>query len=76
MTILTTNKKPAVSTVICYRTTKGDEYLSYYTYKTVEDAQKEVDTLNANKPAKLWNGESIDWTEVECFFVDTQEEMY
>lgn len=76
-------------TVICYTTkepvyyNKGTKYetientfLAYYTYKTVEEAQREVDTLNATHPAKLWNGERIDWTKIDSFFVSEQEEMY
>ena len=76
-------------TVICYkmkepvvynRGTKYestcDHFLSYYTYKTQEEAQKEVDEINATKPAKLWNGEKVDWNKVDHFFVSDQEEMY
>ena len=76
-------------TTICYkvkepvvynRDTKYEksynQFLSYYTYKTKEEAQKEVDEINATKPAKLWNGDKVDWTEVDHFFVDDQEEMY
>ena len=75
-------------TVICYKTKepviyskgtqyekKEDTFLSYYTYKTVEKAQEEVKALNENKPAKLWNGERIDWTKIDYFFVSEQEEM-
>lgn len=63
-------------TVICYETKKGDTYLAYYTYKTKEEAQKEADELNTTKPAKLWNGVAIDWSDVDHYFVDEQEEMY
>lgn len=63
-------------TVICYETKNGDSYLAYYTYKTKEEAQKEVDELNTIKPIKLRNGEAIDWNNVNYFFVDEQEEMY
>ena len=75
-------------TVICYRNNeptyynKGtkwektyNEFLAYYTYKTIEEAQKEVDEINATKPEKLWNGEKIDWTKIKEFFVSEQEEM-
>lgn len=65
-----------LETTICYKTVKGDTYLAYYTYKTEQQAQAEVDNLNTNRPAKLWNGEHIDWTNVVEFFVYTQEEMY
>lgn len=43
---------------ICYkRNTDGNQFLSYLTYKTLEDAQAEAEALNTNKPARLWNGE-------------------
>lgn len=58
-------------TVICYETKKGDTYLAYYTYKT-----KEADELNTTKPAKLQNGVTIDWNDIDHYFVDEQEEMY
>lgn len=76
-------------TVICYKTinpvyyNKGtkwektcDTFLAYYTYKTREAAEQEVAEMNANHPAKLWNGEPIDWEKIAYFFVDEQEEMY
>ena len=78
-----------MSTVICYKTKKPifynkgtkhetscDTFLSYYTYKTPEEAQKEADELNRTKPAKLWNREEIDWEKIDYFFVSEQEEMY
>lgn len=76
-------------TVVCYKTktpvyyNKGtkyestcDTFLSYYAGKSREAAQKDVDEINRTKPEKLWNGEKIDWTKVDHFFVDDQEEMY
>lgn len=63
-------------TVICYETKQGDTYLAYYTYKTKEEAQQEVNELNTTKPAKLWNGELINWANIDHYFVDEQEEMY
>jgi hypothetical protein len=76
-------------TVICYETkspviyNKGTKYksscnqfLSYYTYKSQGEAQKEVDEINRTKPEKLWNGQKVNWTEVDHFFVSDQEEMY
>ena len=76
-------------TVVCYRTkepvvynrgTKSEErcdsFLSYYTYKTPQEAQKEVDTINSTKPDRLCNGDKVDWSVVKEFFVDEQEEMY
>lgn len=76
-------------TVICYKTVnpiyynKGTKYettentfLAYYTYKTIEEAQEEVDALNATHPERLWTGERLDWAEIDYFFVSEQEEMY
>ena len=76
-------------TVICYKTitptyyNKGtkwektcDEFLAYYTYKTVEEANREVEEMNANHPTKDACGNPIDWTEIAYFFVSEQEEMY
>lgn len=75
-------------TAICYKTKapivykKGtkhesscDHFFSYYTYKTKEEAQKEVDKINRTKPKALWNGKKIDWTKIDYFFVTDQEEM-
>lgn len=77
-----------MSTVICYKTknpeifNKGtkyekicDTFLAYYTYKSVEEAQKEVDEINKTKPEKLWNGELAKCDE-RTYFVSEQEEMY
>ena len=63
-------------TVIIYKTKQNETYLAYYTYKTVEEAQKEVDKINSTKPEKLWNGEKINWDRIEKFMVNEQEEMY
>ena len=70
---------------ICYKTSKpivynaGTKYesiintfLAYYTYKTREEAQKEVDEINTTKPEKLWNGELAKCDE-RIYFVDEQE---
>ena len=69
-----------MANVVCYKTkTKrygNDEYLAYYSYKTVEEIEREVEELNTNKPATLWNGVAIDWNNVAYFFIDKQEEMY
>lgn len=45
-------------TTICYKTSNpivynADTFLAYYTYKTREEAQKEVDEINTTKPEKL-----------------------
>lgn len=78
-----------MSTVICFRTktpviynkgtkyeTSCDHFLAYYTYKSVAEAEKEVAEMNAAHPAKLFNGDPIDWNVVKEFFVSEQEEMY
>ena len=75
-------------TVICYKTKKPtiynkgtkyektcDTFLSYYTYKTKQDAQLECNELNTIKPHRLWNGKIIDWNIIDYFFVDEQEMM-
>ena len=62
-------------TVICYKRrepivyNKGTQYerscdtfLAYYTYKSVIDAQAEVDAINKNKPVNDPRGLPIDWT--------------
>ena len=64
-------------TTICYKTSKPivhntDTFLAYYTYKTREEAQKEVDEINTTKPEKLWNGELAKCDE-RTYFVDEQE---
>lgn len=58
-----------------YETTH-DEFLAYYTYKTIEEAEKEVEEMNANHPAVDACGNPINWAEIAYFFVDEQEEMY
>lgn len=78
-----------MSNTICYKTkepvyyNKGtkyesscDTFLAYYTHKSDEEALREVEKLNAEKPAKLWNGDKVDWKKVEYFFVHKQEEMF
>lgn len=64
-----------MTTAICYTTKTGESYLAYETYKTVKRAEAEVKALNTEKPARLWNGERIDWTKVDKFFVVRQEHM-
>lgn len=53
-----------------------DTFLAYETYKALEEVEKEVATINETKPARMWNGEPIDWNKVDYFFVNTQERMY
>lgn len=77
------------STVICYKMkepvvynkgtkyeTSRDTFLAYYTYKSVAEAQKEVDEINSTHPAEQWNKTKIDWDKVDYYFVSEQEEMY
>ena len=73
---MTNNKTTTKVTVICYTNKNGETFLAYYTYKTFEEAKKEAEMLNTIKPEKLWNGIKIDWTTVDYFFADVQEEMY
>lgn len=74
---------------ICYKTVepiyynKGtkqekscDEFLAYYTHKTAEEAEKEVNEMNNNHPEKDSLGRPIDWKEIAYFFVKQQETMY
>lgn len=83
---MTNNKN--LRTVICYKQneptvynkgtkweTSEDTFLAYYTYKTKDEAQKEVDEINTNKPEKLFNGEQAKCNE-RIYFVSEQEEMY
>lgn len=71
-------------TTICYQTkepvvyNKGtkwekqeNQFLHSY-YRTQEEAQEYVDHLNATHPEKAWNGEKIDWNEIDYFFVGEQ----
>ena len=75
-------------TVICFRTinpvyynkgtkweTSCDHFLAYYTYKTVEEAKREVEEMNKNHSEKDGIGLPIDWTVVKEFFVSEQEPM-
>lgn len=63
-------------TAICYRTKSGESFLAYYTYESVEEAEKIVEEMNRVHPEKLFNGEHIDWNEITEFFVNEQEMMY
>jgi len=42
---------------------------AYYTYKTVEEAQKEVDEMNKNHSIKDSCGNVINWEIVDHFFI-------
>ena len=70
------NNDTTLYNVICYRViATGEEYLAYYTFKNAEDAQKEADQLNTEKPERLWNGEASKCDE-RFYFVSQQEMMY
>ena len=36
--------------------TSCDTFLAYYTYKSLEEGQKDAERINREKPEKLWNG--------------------
>lgn len=72
---------------ICYRTslpmiinkgtaneTRHYEFLAYETYKSFEEAQKEVDEINRTKPERLVTGELARCDE-RVYFVNVQEKM-
>lgn len=63
-----------MNNTVCYKTKSGKSYLAYYTY-SYQKAINDVNTLNATKPAKLFNGDVIDWNDITEFFVQKQEEM-
>ena len=52
-----------------------DTFLAYYTYKTVEEAQKEVDFINTTKPERLSIDGSLAHCDERTYFVSQQEEM-
>ena len=52
---------------------KEYEFLLRYSNKTVEEAQKEVDELNATKPEFDSTGHKLDWEKIEYLFVSEQE---
>jgi len=62
-------------TVICYQDKNGKDFLAYYTYKTLADGAAECAQLNSERPTKLWNGEKIDWDNIDKFFVSKQDIM-
>ena len=73
---------------ICYKTTKPliinkgtkdqiicDEFLAYYCNKSKEEAEREANELNTNKPERLFNGE-LALCDERTYYVNEQEEMY
>lgn len=80
--------KKNLRTVVCYKQhvptiyNQGtqwekscDTFLAYYTYKTVAEAQTEVDRINTEKPERLFNGE-LALCNDRTYFISEQEEMY
>lgn len=64
-----------MSIVVCYEEkSTGKTYLAYYTFKSIKEAQKEIDKINAEKPEKLWNGELAKCDE-RTYFVTEQKGM-
>ena len=50
-----------------------DTFLAYYTCKSAEEAQAEVDEMNKTHPTHFSNGERIDWDKIEYLFIGEQE---
>lgn len=68
--------KTHISRVICYREkSTGNTFLAYYTYKDMEEAQKEAEEINRTKPEKLFNGLPANCDKFE-YFASEQETMY
>lgn len=68
------DKRPMCN-VVCEMHKNGEHFLTYYSYCSDEIVQKEVDTLNSEKPDKLFNGLPIDWEKIEYFYVSKQRAM-
>lgn len=82
--------KKNFETVICYKLinpiiynkgtkyeTKCDEFLAYIIgNRTLEEGQAEANRLNIERPDRLWNGQPIEWNNIEYFFATRQEAMY
>lgn len=71
--------------IICYKVkvpkvydngSTSDHFLSHYFYDTFEEAEKEAQRLNTEKPERLFNGQKINWNWVDYFYASVQEEMY
>lgn len=67
--------KQSKNIVVCEMHKDGNHYLTYYSYCSKEQVQKEVNTLNSEKPSKLFNGLPINWKEIEYFYISEQESM-
>ena len=69
-----------MKTVICYETKNPmfgrNNFLAYYTNKSLEAGQAAAEKLNTEKPEKLFNGQPINWENVVRFYADKQEEMF
>lgn len=55
--------------IVFDRTSIYSAFLAYYTYKTIEEAQKEVDEMNRTHPVKDSCGHLIDWEMIDHFFI-------
>lgn len=78
-----------LSNALCYKTktpviyNRGtkyektcDSFLAMYIGGTDAQAQAEADRLNKEHPDKFRWGEPIDWTKIDHFFINKQDEMY
>lgn len=70
-TLLYKTKKPVIYNKGTIYEKREDTFLHSY-YRTQEEAQKYVDELNTTHPDKAWNGEKINWDEIDYFFVGEQ----
>lgn len=67
--------------IIYYKGTKqecnlGDDFLAYYFCGNEKTPELEVEKLNKERPAFMKNGTPIDWSKVNYFYVNMQEDMY
>lgn len=74
---------------VCYKTRKpvvyneGTKYettcntfLAYYSGKNRTELENYVNMVNAEKPETVEIFGKVDWNEIECFFINEQEQMY
>lgn len=66
-------KNPVVYNKGTDREKKQDTFLAYLTFKKIEDAQKEAEKMNREHPEKYWNGETIDWKNIDKFFAEPHD---
>ena len=53
-----------------------DHFLQYLVPGKIEEAQRDCDCLNKEKPSVDRCGNKIDWEKVDHFFVNVQEDLY